>query len=70
MPNIEFPAVGSRWRHADGGLYQVTNNKGQIRQDGSNLWETHIEYDHADGTQSFGPYHTGLSRFFDRFEPA
>jgi hypothetical protein len=58
------------WRHADGGLYRILNIKGQIRQNHANRWERHIEYDHADGTQSMGPYHTGLQRFLDRFTPA
>lgn len=57
-----------RWRHADGGVYRVIGVKGQIRQTGSNAWEPVVIYDHDDGTQSFGPYYTGWSRFMDRFD--
>jgi hypothetical protein len=64
---VPVPEVGSHWRHADGGLYEVKNNTGIIKV-GNSEWYAHIEYDHADGTVSQGPYHTDAKRFSERFE--
>lgn len=62
----DTPAVGSIWRHADGGLYRVLENKGQVKI-GKSPWFSAIKYDHCDGTQSVGPYTTDLLRFCERF---
>lgn len=60
--------VGSIWKHADGGLYRVLDNKG-VMKIGHSEWLNCIRYDHADGTMSNGPYTTDVERWFQRFSP-
>jgi hypothetical protein len=63
------PPIGSKWRHADGGLYVVTGRHAEKHPE-TGEWYLSVDYQHADGTApAYGglSYGTHIKRWHERF---